>query len=111
MKLWHACQWGNREDGVNGWDTQCIVTAIDLKSAVEKAEFHFQQMDRCGTTYRDGRADSIYLMGDDGRPDGEPQLVTRIWVDAAANLMRYPSWHRHPETNEWIDHKTMYGEV
>lgn len=109
MKLWHIAQWGNKKDGPNGHDTQCIVAAVDLKSAVEKAELHISHMFD-NSSYRDGKADAAYLLGDDGKPDGEPQLVIRPWVDFADNLGHYPSWHRrYWDTGEWADTESIYG--
>lgn len=110
MKLWFVIQWGNKDDGPNGWDTQCIVTAADMKQAIEKAQLHFTQFGNPLDPYRGGKADAINLMGEDGRPDGEPQLVVRIWVAFGDNMMHNPAWFRHPETDEWLDQKTMYGE-
>jgi len=107
MKLWHVIQWGNEKDGFNGWDTQCVVAAIDLKSAVEKAQELFGYY---AINYRGGLADTVRLLGDDGRPDGEARLVIRIWVAFGDNLCHYETWHRQTDTGEWVDFKTMYGE-
>ncbi len=107
MKLWHIIQWGNHKDGANGWDTQCIVSAKDLKSAVDKAQLHIGDY---GNGYRDRLADCAHLMGEDGKPDGEPVLITNVWVAVGVNMGKYELWHRHPESNEWVDHKTMFGE-
>ena len=107
MKLWHVAQWGNREEGGNGWDTQCIVRANDLPSALTIAELHFDQFDH---GWRDGKADVVYLMGDDGSVGDEPKLIVPIWIKPAFNLGRYPSWHFDLESKEWKDSKTMYGE-
>lgn len=104
MKLWHVTQWGNVIDGVNGWDTQCIVSASTMEAAIEKGEIHIS--DYGSGKYRDGKADTIYLLGDDNRPDGEPKLVVRVWVAFADNLGHYPSWHKHED--KWIDSKTLY---
>lgn len=110
MKLWHIAQWGNKKDGPNGHDTQCIVAAVDLKSAVEKAELHIGHMYSSIDLYRDGKADVAYLLGEDGRPDGEAQLVIRVWLDNAFNLGHYPAWYRHYwDTNEWADSESVYG--
>jgi hypothetical protein len=108
MKLWHIAQWGNKEDGVNGWDTQCVVAAPNLAEAVKFAEARFQ--DYNGANYAGGIAHCAFLMGDDGEQDGEACLVLRVWVSFGDNPGNYPSWHRHPETDEWLDTETMYGE-
>lgn len=107
MKLWHIAQWGNPKDGGNGWDTQCIVAAPDMQAAIKFGQDCIQ---RHNGDYRCGKADTIYHMGDDGRPDGEPVLVVRVYIDVAMNLGRYPAWHRQHETDEWLDTKTMFGE-
>lgn len=107
MKLWHVIQWGNKDDGPNGWDTQCIVAATDLKSAVDKAQLHIGDF---GNGYRDRLADTAHHIGDDGKPDGEAQLVIPVWVAVGINMRRIELWHRHPLTNEWVDHKTMFGD-
>ena len=43
MKLWQVIQWGNKEEGPNGLDTQCIVSAANMEDAIAKGEFHFNQ--------------------------------------------------------------------
>lgn len=109
MKLWHIAQWGNKKTGPDGLDTQCIVSAVDLKSAVEKAELHIPyQYD--SYSYRNGKADVAYLLGEDSRPDGDPQLIVGVWVDMACNLTHNPAWFRQYESDEWVDQKTMDGE-
>jgi hypothetical protein len=106
VKLWHVAQWGNPKDGPDGWDTQCIVAAPNMQAAIQFGQERFR--DQNGE-YRDNKADTIYHMGDDGRPDGEPRLVTRVYVDVAMNLGGYPAWHRKWDTDEWLDTATMYG--
>lgn len=107
MKLWHVAQWGNREQGGNGWDTQCVVRANDLTSAIKKAEFHFDQFD---PGWRDGKADAVYLMGDDGTVGEKPELIIPIWLKPAFNLGKYPSWHFDHESKTWVDSKILFGE-
>lgn len=109
MKLWHVCQWGNKNDGVNGWDTQCVVAASNLQEAVKFAETIFQ--DYNGPEYAGGIAHCIFLMGDDGNfLDSEAKLVIRVFVSFADNPAKCPSWHRHPETEEWVDTNILYGD-
>jgi hypothetical protein len=107
VKLWHVAQWGNEKTGVNGYDTQCIVSAIDLPSAVSRAEKHFAE--EVSHPYKGGVSDVALLIGEDTKPDREAVLVFGAWIGIADNKMHYPAWYRHPETNEWLDQKTMYG--
>lgn len=107
MKLWHVIQWGNSKEGGNGYDTQCIVAASDMKAAIAKGEEYIGYF---APGYRGELADVITLLGDDGRPDEDARLVIRVWVAFGDNMGHYESWHRHPETNEWLDYKTMYGD-
>lgn len=107
MKLWYITQWGNSKDGPNGWDTNCVIASTDLKSAVEYAQVLFAAL---APGYRDELADAAHLIGDDGRLDEDARLVIRPYIAFADNPGHYESWYRHPETNEWLDQKTMYGE-
>lgn len=83
------------------------MAAPDLNSAVEKAEVHFRDYN---SNYREGTSDTIFMLGDDGRPEGEARLVVRVWVAFADNLGHYPSWHRHHKTNEWTDSDVLFGD-
>jgi hypothetical protein len=107
MKLWHVAQWGNKDEGGNGDDTNCIVRAPDLKSAIDFAENYFNMQ---GHGWKNGEADVAYLMGEDCSDDDKTQLVVLIWRNPAFNMLDYPSWHRHPVTNEWGDTKSIFGE-
>lgn len=111
MKLWHVAQWGNRRDfdlgkGDNGYDTQCIVAAPTLAQAVEKAEHHLANVYQ---PIKGGRTDVACLLGDDGRPDSEPEMVINMWVAVAANLRHYPAWYRSNDTGEWLTQLEMFG--
>lgn len=105
MKLWHVAQWGNKEEGGNGLDTQCIIRSNDMMSAIAQAQIHFAVWD-----WRDGQSDIIILLGDDGTIGDETKIVVPVWLNPAFNLGHYPSWHRVYGTDEWADTKTMYGE-
>jgi hypothetical protein len=107
MKLWHVAQWGNHEDGGNGADTNCIVRAPDLKTAINIAEDHF---DGVMDEWNNGVADVAYLLGDDCSPLEEAKVVVRLWIDHAFNLGHYDSWHRDYDTGEWVDAEAMYGD-
>jgi hypothetical protein len=108
MKLWQVVQWGNKEEGADGWDTQCVVAASDMMSAITKAELHFSQY---YSNYREGKADMILLLADNALTDSqESVLIIPIWIKPSYNLGKSPSWHRRNETNEWLSHKDMYGE-
>lgn len=108
MKLWHVAQWGNSKEGANGWDTQCIVRANDLPAALSIAELHLDQFDH---GWRDGKADVVYLIGDDGSVGDESKLIIPIWIKPCFNLGRYPSWHKSYDTKEWIDAGTLFNEA
>lgn len=77
---------------------------------IAKGEFHIEQQNG---DFREGKADVIYLMGDDGRPDDEPRLVIRPWIDPAMNFSHYPAWYRcywdEVNPNKWEDQETVYG--
>lgn len=107
MKLWHVAQWGNLEEGPDGQDTNCIVRAPNLASAVNLAEDYFK---RIYQPWKDGQADVAMLMGEDTSTSDDPRIVIYSWRNPAFNLAHYPAWYRHHETNEWLDQKTMYGE-
>ena len=105
MKLWHVAQWGNKDEGGNGRDTQCVIRSNDMMSAIAQAQIHLSAYG-----WRDGQADIIILLGDDGLTDQETKIVIPVWFNPAFNLGHYLSWHRVHGTDEWVDTKTMYGE-
>lgn len=99
MKLWQVIQWGNPKEGPDGKDTQCLVSAKDLESAIAIGEFHIRLQN--GETYRNGRAHCVILLGHDDMPDGEAVLLTIPWLNAGFNLGRKPAWHRSYDGGEW----------
>lgn len=105
MKLWHIAQWGNKQDGIDGYDTQCIISSNDMLEAVEIAELHMSCLD-----WKDGKADVIYLIGDDGCADHVTRLVIDVWINPASNRGCYPSWHKDHVANKWIESETIYGK-
>lgn len=105
MKLWHVAQWGNKDEGGNGPDTQCIVRANDMMKAIKIAEEHLAWWQ-----FKNGETDIVMLLGDDLDNDGDEMVVIRGWIDNALNMGDYPSWHRDYHTGEWLDAKTMYGD-
>ena len=111
MKLWHVAQWGNPQDGPNGHDTQCVIAAPDLETAIK---FGSECIERRNGKFRDGLADVIYFLGEDGGLDSEPpQLVIRVWVAIADNMRHNPAWYRkYWEGNgtEWGTELEIYGE-
>ena len=116
MKLWQVVQWGNQDEGPDGCDTQCIVSAIDMQSAITKACIHFDQLNTYGKQtvwreYKAGKADVIWSLGADDKPDGEAILIVSIFVKPAHNLGRYHAWYRHPDTNKWLPQKEMYPDI
>lgn len=113
MKIWHVAQWGNYGDwelgkGGNGQDTNCIVVAATLAEAVNVAEHHLSSFRL--ETFNGGQASVAYLLGDDGRPDGNPSIIFFRWIAHAFNLQHYPAWYYDFKTGQWVDQKTMYGE-
>lgn len=105
MKLWIVAQWGNKEEGADGKDTQCIVRSNSMLAAIKCAEGCFWLWE-----WKNGQADTAIILGDDGLPDdNNAKVIVPVWFAPAYNLGKYPSWHRHPETNEWLDAKTMFG--
>lgn len=106
MKLWIVVQWGNKEEGPNGQDTQCIIRSNDMLKAVEFGESCMQPL-----KWKDGQADMIVLLGDDGMSDdGMMRTIIQPWINSAIYGGDYLSWRRHSITNEWMDTKTMYGD-
>lgn len=102
MKLWRIAQWGNPKEGPNGHDTQCVISAVDMKSALDKATELF------GSGYQKGQADFVMLMGTDPRPKGEAVVVIVPWVAPAFNLAHDPGWLRHPNTRAWVPAEDAY---
>jgi len=107
MKLWYICQWGNPDDGGDGPDTNCIVRAPDLQTAIVLAQDAFSRhYDK--EQWRDCKADSVYLIGEDLSPSNEPKLITAIWIAHAYNLAGYKSWGRIFDTDQWEEHEKLY---
>lgn len=93
MKLWQVIQWGNNEDGPDGWDTQCIVSAVDMQAAIKKAAIHFPSWE----IYTKGEwehtsADVVYLLGQDDKPDADAVLIVPVWIKPAYNLSHNRAW-------------------
>ena len=109
MKLWQVIQWGNIEDGGNGPDTQCVVSAIDMPSAIAKAEIHFPSWSAYVKEDWNKGADVVYLIGQDDKPDGDAVLVIPVWVMHAFNLTHNPPWYFNHETKGWDTQEEMYG--
>jgi len=108
MKLWHIAQWGNPKDGGDGPDTNCIVRAPDLESAIKMAEEAFSAPFR--TVWREGKANVVYLMGEDEAQKPEPRIVIQVWVAHAFNFPHYKGWSRDIITNEWKSHDELYPD-
>ncbi len=106
MKLWHVAQWGNLDEGANGQDTNCIVRAPDLETAVKIAQNNFEYLD-----WKDGECDVVFLMGEDNIEDDTAKIVIRDWIANAFNLGGYPSWHRDLDTGKWLTAEEMYGNA
>jgi hypothetical protein len=107
VKLWQVVQWGNVEiDGADGAaDTQCLVSAIDLPSAVLAAEAAFRARyeaawQRPPARWR-GQIGCVYLIGADFRPNGEAVIITSIRIAPALNMGRNACWLRDSEAGEW----------
>lgn len=109
MKLWQVIQWGNPDEGGNGKDTQCIVSAKDLSSAVEKGFLHIERYNE-GIENWETRIDTVRLLGQDDRPDGEPILIVGVWLAHAQDMPGNASWHQSHRTKEWLTTKEMFGE-
>lgn len=107
MKLWHIAQWGNSAEGVNGHDTQCVVRAHDLMSAIQLAELMFSYH---LPIWKNGKANVVYLLGDDGNFDIEEKLIIPIWIKPAYNLGGYDSWNYDFESQTWISFKEIEKE-
>lgn len=105
MKLWHVAQWGNADEGPNGQDTNCIVRAPDLETAIKLAEKEFEYLD-----WKDGVCDTAWCMGEDYLLDDDPRVIVQDWIAHAFNLGGYPSWHRDLDTGKWLTEAEMFGE-
>jgi hypothetical protein len=93
MKLWVVSQWGNKDEGPNGEDTNCVIRSNDMMEAIEFAENIFLGYMRDG--WNKGKANAIYLLGDDGREDDhKTKQIIDVWRAHAFNRGGYPSWHR-----------------
>jgi hypothetical protein len=98
VKLWHVVQWGNPEEGGNGDDGQCIISASSLESAVARAEQHFQDYN---PSYMAGKCHIVHLLGQDDRSDGEAVMINYRWLQPAVNPGKLPTWHRHENSEIW----------
>lgn len=112
MKLWHIAQWGNPKDGGNGPDTNCIVRANTLEGAIVMAEDTFGNAHRTvmAEVWRAGKADVVYLMGEDASDKEEERVVIQVWVAHAFNFPGYKGWGRDYSTNEWVSHDVLYPQ-
>jgi hypothetical protein len=106
MKLWHIAQWGNPDDGGNGPDTNCIVRANNLSSAIKIAENAFGSPYR--PSWREGKADVVYLMGEDSSDKTDERVVIQVWVAHTFNFPHYKGWGRDYTTDEWESHDILY---
>lgn len=104
MKLWHISQWGNADEGPNGRDTNCIVRAPNLETAIKLAESEFEYLD-----WKDGQCDVAYLIGEDYLLDDQPKVIIGDWIAHAYNLGGYTSWHRHPVSEKWMSEEDLFG--
>lgn len=118
MQLWQVIQWGNIVEGGNGPDTQCIVSAIDMQAAIKEGEarieqhnYYMRSMPSHGAAIQDwkSRADVVYRLGDDPRPNDNPVVIVQVWVAHAFNMAHSPSWHREYDTNNWMTSEEMFG--
>lgn len=104
MKLWQIIQWGNKVDGVDGRDTQCIISAIDMFIALDHAATHLGDFNLDVPTWKGGQADAVYLLGEDDKAMGHPMLIVPIWYGYAANLGKNFAWYYYHDTDEWKPH-------
>lgn len=95
MKLWHVSQWGNIK-GPNEPDTQCIVRAPDIISAIALATKEFAGMVEA---WKNGECNIIILLGEDVLSDAGARVVVRPWIANVIYLEEYPSWIR--DDNSW----------
>ncbi len=98
MKLGHVVQWGNPEEGGNGDDTNCIVSATSFEEAIKTAEQHFQDFHK---TYMNGKCQIVHELGQDNRPDGAAVIIIHRWIQCSANIAKMPYWHRNETTDIW----------
>jgi hypothetical protein len=98
MKLWHIVQWGNPEEGGDGDDAQCIISASSFESAVIMAEQYFQDYN---PTYMNGKCHVVHMMGQDDKPDGAAVMVIYRWLQPAVNPSKMAYWYRHIHSDEW----------
>jgi hypothetical protein len=119
MKLYHIAQWGNaRDNNGNEPDTNVIVRANDLLSAVKLAEEAFKWYNEqyitkdTYTHYLFGKCDVAFLLGKDNKKDSK--VIINPWIAHAFNHGGYEAWYRsyENETDDetWITQKEMYGE-
>lgn len=106
MKLWIISQWGNKDDGGNGPDTNCIVRAPTLEKAASLAEDAFKWKDFPHSPYNDGKANNIHLMGDDGS-NKEAKVIIPIWIAHAFNFGGYEGWGRN-DNDQWEEYKKLF---
>lgn len=105
MKLWHVVQWGNKQDGIDGHDTQCVIRSNDMLEAITKAQVHLSLLD-----WKDGKADVVMLLGEDSYDGDETILVILPWVNAAPNLVRNLIWYRN-QFDHWVNEKDLHQEI
>lgn len=98
MKLWHVVQWGNPEEGGNGDDAQCIISASSFEEAVAFGEEHFQGYNK---EYMSGRCHVVHLLGQDDKPDGKPVMVIYRWLQPSVNPSKMPFWLRELNSDVW----------
>lgn len=104
MKLWHVAQWGNKEEGADGYDTQCIIRSNDMLDAVAKAQLHLSIFD-----WKDGKPDVVYLLGEDEYVGQDTTIIIQPWTNPALNLAHHLAWYRN-EFDCWVNEKDMYGD-
>lgn len=120
MKLWHIAQWGNaRDNDGNEPDTNVVVRANDLLSAVKEAEYNFKWWNSQYLTkdtysrYKKGTPSVAYFIGNEARErdesDDKAQVVMRPWIDNALNLGGYEAWYLD-EKNNWLTQEERYGK-
>ena len=100
MKLWRVAQWGNVNEGGNGEDTNCIVRANTMDSAIKITEEYFNQWGK--NAFKHGITDCVMFLGEDASPLTEEKVVVRKWLEHAINLAEYPAWTREWNTNVWV---------
>ena len=86
-----------------------------MQAAIKEGEARIEQHNYTRdykTAIKDwkSRADVVYRLGDDPRPDDNPVVIVQVWVAHAFNMARNPSWHREYETNSWLTSKEMLRE-